>query len=105
MTDEKKISAGEINKFCYCNYQWYYEKIYGTSEIKRLNSEYCEKNGFQSQTSKNFKRGRKFHNNYVFKYRMKRFFRFVLFLLVFSLFAAAVYFMNYYGIVDLGDIL
>lgn len=102
---KKKISASEINKFCYCNYQWYYEKIYGSAEIRRLNYEYCEKNGFKGGTNKNFKKGMKFHNSYVFKYKVKRFFKFILFLFIFVLLAAAVYFINYYKIFDLDGFL
>ena len=104
-SERKKISASEINKFCYCNYQWYYEKVYGLAEIRRLNSEYCEKNGFKSGTSKNFERGIRFHNRYVFKYKIKRFFKFILFLIIFVLIAAAVYFINYYKIFDLDGFL
>ena len=104
-SERKKISASEINKFCYCNYQWYYEKVYGSAEIRRLNSEYCEKNGFKSGTSKSFERGIRFHNRYVFKYKIKRFFKFILFLIIFVLIAAAVYFINYYKIFDLDGFL
>jgi len=104
-SEKKKISASEINKFCYCNYQWYYEKIYGATEIRRLNSEYSMKNGFESKTSKNFKRGRRFHNNYVFKYKIKLFFKYILFIFIFALIAAAIYFVNYFEIFDLGGFL
>lgn len=81
----KKISANEVNKFCYCNYQWYYERLYGISEIRRINSEYCRENGFISKTSRNFERGKKFHNNYIFKYKLKVFLKFVLILAVIAL--------------------
>lgn len=95
----KKISANEINKFCYCNYQWYYEKIYGISEIRRLNSEYCEKNGIKRGTSKNFARGRKFHNSYLFKFKIKRLFKIVLFI---SFAFAVIYALYYFKILSFG---
>ena len=98
----KKISANEINKFCYCNYQWYYEKIYGSSEIKRLNAKYKEENGIKSSTSKNLRRGVKFHNQYVFKYKIKRFFKLVLFFIVITL---IIYGLYYFKIFDFGVLL
>ena len=99
--NRKKISANEVNKFCYCNYQWYYERLYGNSEIRRLNSEYCEKNGFTGNTNKNFKRGRNFHNNYLFKYKFKRLFKFMLFLFIIGLIIAILYFIDYYKVLNL----
>lgn len=91
----KKISANEINKFCYCNYQWYYEKVYGTKEIRRINSEYCKENGFENKALKNFSRGQKFHNRYVFKYRIKKFFK--LCLILFFIFLI-LYILNYFDV-------
>ena len=88
----KKISANEINKFCYCNYQWYYEKVYGTKEIRRINSEYCKENGFENKALKNFSRGQKFHNRYVFKYRIKKFFKLINLFLFTPLNAYFIYF-------------
>ena len=102
---KKKISANEINKFCYCNYQWYYEKIYGAKEIKRLNYEYCKENGIKSNgiANKNFARGRKFHNNYLFYYKLKKLFKFCCFLLILCVVLFIIgYFLNYYSVLDLG---
>ena len=30
----KTISAGEINKFVYCPYQWYYQRLYGNKNLE-----------------------------------------------------------------------
>ena len=32
----KTISAGEINKFVYCPYQWYYQRLYGNKKLREL---------------------------------------------------------------------
>ncbi len=95
---EKKISANEINKFCYCNYQWYYEKVYGAKEIRRLNLEYCKENGIESKVSKNFSRGRKFHNRYILKYKIKKFFKICF---IFGFILLILYFLNYFDILFL----
>lgn len=39
MSHKKPISASEINRYTYCPYQWYYERIYGTKELRRLAKE------------------------------------------------------------------
>lgn len=62
---KKKISATEINQFTYCPYQWYYEKIYGKSEL-------LDKNRVKSGTESAFERGRKFHDRYHTGYLIKK---------------------------------
>ncbi len=39
MSRKKPISASEINRYTYCPYQWYYERIYGAKELRRLAKE------------------------------------------------------------------
>ncbi|MCL2415746.1 MAG: hypothetical protein FWD01_02930 [Defluviitaleaceae bacterium] len=41
--DKKTISASEIGRYIYCNYQWYYEKSFGTAELRRRKKEYLDK--------------------------------------------------------------
>ena len=36
MIERETISAHEINKYDYCPYQWYYERLYGRAELRRL---------------------------------------------------------------------
>lgn len=74
MNDNKDmITPNDINKFCYCPYQWYYEKIYGKKELRRLYGERLSELGISSLQGKNFERGRKFHDSFLSKYRLKRF--------------------------------
>ena len=39
MIERETISAHEINKYDYCPYQWYYERLYGRAELRRLLTE------------------------------------------------------------------
>lgn len=55
------ISASEINRFTYCNYQWYYERLYGSKQLRELKGERNKKIGVEN-TYSNFKRGTNFHN-------------------------------------------
>ncbi len=52
------FSASELNKFTYCNYSWYYERI----KLKpKYNKKYTNNN---SQIKQNFKKGINFHKDY-----------------------------------------
>lgn len=63
------ITANEINKFCYCPYQWYYGRIYGSKELQRLSRENKKRLSVKSTKIKdngskrlsNFERGRNYH--------------------------------------------
>ncbi len=70
--DQVEISASELNKFTYCNYQWYYEKIYGSHEINRLRKEMLEELGYDDTTKSNFIKGQKFHQNYKDDFKMNQ---------------------------------
>lgn len=65
--EKETISANDINKYIYCPYQWYYEKVYGIKELKRLKQELNEKYGYVDVSLANFKKGQKFHNSYYNK--------------------------------------
>lgn len=72
----KRITPSEINKFLYCNYQWYYERKYG---INKLKSFYKNKNKTSDYNNSvgNLKRGIDFHNNYLKENNKKIKFRFL----------------------------
>ncbi len=100
---DKKISASEINKFCYCNYQWYYEKVYGTANLRKNNADYVKsknlKNKDMRQRNTNFERGRQFHNSYVRKYKIRQAIKTITFLIIIF---AIIYFIYYFKLIDLG---
>ena len=58
---KETLSAHELNKYTYCPYQWYYEKIYGRAELRRMRKEYLEELGLEDSTTVNFVRGEAFH--------------------------------------------
>jgi len=61
------ISANEINKYLYCNYQWYYEKTYGQPTLRKLNKEFLQSLGIQHQNNdeENFAKGKNYHNKFI----------------------------------------
>lgn len=61
---KRRISANEINKFTYCPYQWYYERLYGMKELRRLKRERNEALGVTDQTKDYFLRGSLYHDRY-----------------------------------------
>ncbi len=65
--NSKKISANEINKYCFCPYQWYYERLYGAKHLRNLQNERNKELGLKNKTNSNFDKGLKFHNNYRLK--------------------------------------
>ncbi len=73
--DNPKISANEINRYCYCPYQWYYKRYYGTTE---LNKRYKELGIDTSSHLSHFEKGRLFHKRYYRAYRIQTFIRILL---------------------------
>ena len=59
--NSKSISANEVNKFLYCPYQWYYERLYGSAEIRELYKERNERLGLHDIAYSNFKKGQAYH--------------------------------------------
>lgn len=59
--EEKPLSASELNKYAYCPYQWYYERIYGRKELRRLYQERNERLGLTDGQTGNFARGLHYH--------------------------------------------
>lgn len=90
------ISGNDINKFMYCNYQWYYQKVFGIKKLRELRKEYIEDLGIQDETVSNYKRGTVFHKRIYFKYRVFSFF--IKFLLISILSLLILYLLNVNGI-------
>ncbi len=62
---DKRFSASEVNKFCYCRLQWYYERRYGAKKLSEWRKERNNSMGWGAAGESPFKRGRKFHTNYT----------------------------------------
>lgn len=89
--NSEKISANEINKYCFCPYQWYYERLYGTKYLRNLQNERNKELGLTDKINSNFDRGLKFHNNY----RLKRILIFIFkFSILIAIFILAIYLMK-----------
>lgn len=59
---KETLSPHELNQFAYCPHQWYYEKIYGKAELRRLRKAYLDSLGISYHPEKsNFVRGAQFH--------------------------------------------
>lgn len=63
-----KLSASEVNRFCYCPYQWYYERLYGHGEIQALYKERNRALRLKDSTRSVFAKGNEFHENYMSQY-------------------------------------
>ena len=63
--DRQTISANEVNKFTYCPHQWYYERLYGTKELRAKYRERNERLGLEDATAAHFARGLAFHSRFA----------------------------------------
>jgi len=62
---EQTISASEINRYVYCNYQWYYQRTYGAAELARRKKAHLENLGIQqSDRESPLERGRRYHADF-----------------------------------------
>ncbi len=93
-----KISASEVNRYIYCNYQWYYEKVYGKEHIRKLYKERNEKLGLTDNSKSNFVKGLNFHNNFRLKKKSS-----LVNVLIFIIIMFIIVFLYYYF--DLKEIL
>ena len=84
--NDEKISASEINKYCYCQYSWYYERLYGKKYIREVYKERNEKLGLTDKTINNFKRGVDFHDKFLIRRKIRIIIRFILFVIFISIF-------------------
>lgn len=83
--DKEKISANEINKYCYCQYSWYYERLYGRKYIREKYKNKSEKSNFKKldyKITSNFERGRDFHDDFLLKHRKKIFIKYISIILI-----------------------
>ncbi len=64
MRAEGNISANEVNKFVYCPYQWYYERIHGAKKIRGLYMERNKSYGYTDTVGSHFKKGLRYHSGY-----------------------------------------
>ena len=91
--DKQTISANEINKFAYCPYQWYYERLYGRNELRRLEKERNERLGLEDFRKERMEQGVNYHRSV---YESKRKTRRLVVLIVFI--AAVIYFLYKGGV-------
>lgn len=71
--DSNRISANEINRYVYCNYQWYYRRLHGDASLTRLKKEYNRALGIKKDARAHaFVKGNKFHLNYHRLYKVKK---------------------------------
>lgn len=91
----KSISANEINKYTYCPYQWYYEKIYGAGELQRMHKELSEKMGYKNTLESNFVKGNHFHQNYLVKNKKRKLIKFIIFILIIVIVFILMYKLSY----------
>ena len=95
--ERKTLSAHELNKFSYCPYQWYYEKMYGRKELRRLYQERNELLSLEDAISSNFVKGERYHSDHYARVQ----FRVLVMKLIGVLFVAGSivgYFVMQYGV-------
>ena len=59
--DRRTIAATELSKFEYCPYQWYYERLYGRNELRRLEKERNERLGLDDRRKERLEAGVIYH--------------------------------------------
>ncbi|MFI3175300.1 MAG: hypothetical protein R3Y53_08935 [Bacillota bacterium] len=79
---KKAISASEINRFAYCPYQWYYERIYGKKELLRLRRERLDALGVKPSGNNRLKEGIRYHDKHYVRMQRQDFLQKVLFFIV-----------------------
>lgn len=83
--ERKTLSAHEISKYDYCPYQWYYERLYGRKELRRLYVERNKRLHLEDSLASEFRKGEKYHHRSYLILKFKR----MLWKLLVILFAAA----------------
>ena len=84
--ERKTLSAHEISKYDYCPYQWYYERLYGRKELRRLYVERNARLNLEDSLASEFRKGEKYHRRSYLLLKFRR----ILWKLIVILFAAAV---------------
>lgn len=95
---KKTLSAHELNKYAYCPYQWYYERIYGRKELRRLYNERNERLSLEDSLSSHFMKGEKYHTRSYLWYCFRRMFLRILLISV-AIGAVVGYLILKYGMV------
>ena len=62
--EKEPISASEIGRYLYCNYQWYYEKRYGMSQLRTMQRAYLKEAGVSQPDNSPKARGRLYHSRF-----------------------------------------
>lgn len=83
--ERKTLSAHEISKYDYCPYQWYYERLYGRKELRRLYVERNTRLQLEDSLASEFRKGEKYHRRSYLLLKFRR----MLWKLIVILFAAA----------------
>ena len=83
--ERKTLSAHEISKYDYCPYQWYYERLYGRKELRRLYVERNTRLNLEDSMASEFRKGEKYHRRSYLLLKFKK----MLWKLIVILFAAA----------------
>ena len=83
--ERKTLSAHEISKYDYCPYLWYYERLYGRKELRRLYVERNTRLNLEDSLASEFRKGEKYHRRSYLFLKIKR----MLWKLIVILFAAA----------------
>jgi len=60
----RTISPGEIKKYIYCPYGWYYDRLYGRKRIYELYRKHNAKLGLKDAIKSGYVRGQRFHGGY-----------------------------------------
>ena len=84
--ERKTLSDHEISKYDYCPYQWYYERLYGRKELRRLYVERNTRLNLEDSLASEFRKGEKYHRRSYLLLKFRRMF----WKLIVILFAAAV---------------
>lgn len=80
---KEKISASEINKYLYCNYQWYYGRKYGSKKLMEERRQMLEELGYEDSTKSNFVDGSTFHESHYRNVLLrKKIIKLILFLII-----------------------
>jgi len=68
---KETLSPSEINRYLFCNYQWYYERKYGAAELRRRKKEHLEELGVTPNEDGPIQRGLVFHARFGRRRRLK----------------------------------
>lgn len=70
--ERKTISAHEISKYDYCPYQWYYERLYGRKELRRLYTERNMRLDLEDSLTSRLRKGETYHRRSYLLLKWKR---------------------------------